>query len=1041
VVNSEFQRVSQQIEQSLTDALMRGFESGKGFADVLRDTVVNMFKTMVLRPVVQAIVSPVAGALTGSLGLAGAANAASGAAGAASGIGLLGSLGTGLGAGASMIAGGGVGGWLSASTSLIGTGTAAGAMAGIGALAGPIGAVLAIGSLIKSLDDSGTMHTGGLGSYSSAGGSAVGDAVKGQGLGFDLASADYQASTQQASVAMAQAVVSMLDSTAATFGSKAGYYAATAFADDTSKDGAWGALMLKLGDQVLLDWKQGTDKWPGREFADGQAGAKEYAAAVALDVRDYLITQTPDWADTMLKALGDAPTLETLGAVVQQINAAAAALESMGKASAAFAALTDEATNALIAGLGGAEKAVASLSGYYGNFYSEAERAALATQQLTGQLAELGVTMPASREAFRTLVEDTLASGNTELAAQLLTLSSAFANVVPAAQDAATAIDNTAADLARAAERIAKERSGLERQLLQVTGNTTGLRALDLAELDVSNRGIQEQIWAYQDQQAAQEAAAAAAQEAAQAAQQAAEAYASAFNDAQQFLDGLRNTITGWLAQQNAQAPGAQGYNSAAASFSSQLTLARGGDRDALGGITSYANTLMDAINRESATASEAALRAGRVRGQLAALPAQVRPEQLIANAIAQWGGNTVNAVSSGAASQVTEIKALAAGYATALVPVVSSLSQGFAALDTNLSNSLDFSEFAAALQGKATDAEIRRLFDMIDQDNDRLISASEATLAAAGTFGDQVAASLPRDFGKIDVNLSGGIDYTEFSNAFAGLATESTLQATFQSIDSNGDGVISQLEASVAATNALGTMITNSLATNFARFDTSGNGGIDFGEFTGSLGGLASEATLRELFNKTDANGDGQISKLEAINANTTATAVDTSNNVVPTLRDINTGLGYHFGNLWYGLHTDLSAISGQLATGIKVTSLNQSAGSPVAFAQGGVFSNSIVNTPTRFNMGLMGEAGPEAIMPLARTSSGDLGVQVQMPDWSQYGRGDSNNNAALVAEIRALREDNQAQARALVQMQNRMTKVLERWDGNGIPEERVTA
>ena len=44
--------------------------------------------------------------------------------------------------------------------------------------------------------------------------------------------------------------------------------------------------------------------------------------------------------------------------------------------------------------------------------------------------------------------------------------------------------------------------------------------------------------------------------------------------------------------------------------------------------------------------------------------------------------------------------------------------------------------------------------------------------------------------------------------------------------------------------------------------------------------------------------------------------------------------------------------------------------------FANGG-----IVTKPTIFPMasgaGLMGEAGPEAIMPLARTASGDLGVR----------------------------------------------------------------
>jgi len=87
------------------------------------------------------------------------------------------------------------------------------------------------------------------------------------------------------------------------------------------------------------------------------------------------------------------------------------------------------------------------------------------------------------------------------------------------------------------------------------------------------------------------------------------------------------------------------------------------------------------------------------------------------------------------------------------------------------------------------------------------------------------------------------------------------------------------------------------------------------------------------------------------------------------------------------------------------------------------------------------MGEAGPEAIMPLRRGVDGSLGVVAQMPDWHLYGRTDSGNSAALVAEIRALREDNQAQARALVQLQQRMLKITERWDGNGLPETRVVA
>jgi phage-related minor tail protein len=49
-----WKRASQEISSSLTDALMRGFEGGKSFAVNLRDTVVNMFKTMVLKPTIMA---------------------------------------------------------------------------------------------------------------------------------------------------------------------------------------------------------------------------------------------------------------------------------------------------------------------------------------------------------------------------------------------------------------------------------------------------------------------------------------------------------------------------------------------------------------------------------------------------------------------------------------------------------------------------------------------------------------------------------------------------------------------------------------------------------------------------------------------------------------------------------------------------------------------------------------------------------------------------------------------------------------------------
>ena len=47
----------------------------------------------------------------------------------------------------------------------------------------------------------------------------------------------------------------------------------------------------------------------------------------------------------------------------------------------------------------------------------------------------------------------------------------------------------------------------------------------------------------------------------------------------------------------------------------------------------------------------------------------------------------------------------------------------------------------------------------------------------------------------------------------------------------------------------------------------------------------------------------------------------------------------------------------------------------------------------------------------------------------------------AETADEVRMLRQDNRAQAAAMVRLQAQMTKIFERWESDGIPETRVTA
>ncbi|WP_024559428.1 phage tail tape measure protein [Franconibacter pulveris 1160] len=92
-------------------------------------------------------------------------------------------------------------------------------------------------------------------------------------------------------------------------------------------------------------------------------------------------------------------------------------------------------------------------------------------------------------------------------------------------------------------------------------------------------------------------------------------------------------------------------------------------------------------------------------------------------------------------------------------------------------------------------------------------------------------------------------------------------------------------------------------------------------------------------------------------------------------------------FGSLLGGI---VSGITGSVSGGESAGTAIQSYGSSFQFnAKGGVYasadlssySNSIVDTPTFFafakGAGVMGEAGPEAIMPLTRAADGSLGVR----------------------------------------------------------------
>jgi hypothetical protein len=152
--------------------------------------------------------------------------------------------------------------------------------------------------------------------------------------------------------------------------------------------------------------------------------------------------------------------------------------------------------------MGGLEAFTTKSGAYYDAFYTDAEKLENQTGRLTDALAGLGLQMPTSTEAFRDLVDGSIAIGDLDIAASLIELAPAF-KAMSSASDAAA---QSANDLAKAEVEAARIRDeeyqdklaqGRERYGLKTEGFKTSFeskRAEDMARKErSSNQLIEEQ--------------------------------------------------------------------------------------------------------------------------------------------------------------------------------------------------------------------------------------------------------------------------------------------------------------------------------------------------------------------------------------------------------------------------------------------------------------------------------------------------------------------------------------------------------------------
>jgi len=449
---SEWDKTSQMVSDTLTDYIMRG---GENAAEYLK----RLFSTLVLQPIVQYGVSslfgmgaPAAGGASGGL------NPLSMLSGGKSAMGLFGG-----GAGAGFM--NGLSAWGSGG-SVTGVLSNPGLYTGA-ELLGTVAPILLGGiALFKILSGDwfgsrGPNHSGGVASTATTDRDL---AVK-QVLGTDAwgnTLTDFTTRGNKDIDKQLQTTVNgMLDmykALAKIGGVNAREIDIAAGFSTNPKHGDEGAM----GFFQILDKQTGEvlKKFKDRELdTDPQKAWAQFVGQMggAL-VEEIKKGDIPGWMREELDTLGDNVTVEGLNAVIQKIAVIDMAFKGWADTLTGFANLTAKAQTELLKFSGGIEALAGNVNAFYAGFYSEQERAEILQRQVRDQLKGLGVDIDpaggeAAKKAFRKLIEDALASGNTELAAKLLALAQLFGIAADSAQKAA----ESAADAAKtAADEAAK---------------------------------------------------------------------------------------------------------------------------------------------------------------------------------------------------------------------------------------------------------------------------------------------------------------------------------------------------------------------------------------------------------------------------------------------------------------------------------------------------------------------------------------------------------------------------------------------------------
>ncbi len=292
-----------------------------------------------------------------------------------------------------------------------------------------------------------------------------------------------------------------------------------------------------------------------------------------------------------------------------------------------------------------------------------------------------------------------------------------------------------------------------------------------------------------------------------------------------QYTDGLRAGSESPLSPQ-------QRLAAAQAQYNAQLALAQTGDRDALSGITGYHKDFLDAFRDFWGSSETFQQMFEDSIAQLEALPEQVRPEDLIIDAIEDGTQQTVSAI------QMMQQVLKASVDSGSAQQVAIALSGYFTSLDTNTDNLLSTAEFLSGLGPLATQSEqtaARNIFSAIDQNGDGQIDKQEQIRAASFN----TASALVGPGGNTAKLLA------EVSNNTSGTATQVSIgNSSLRTIDTSTKdipayiGFLAYLDDIYAETQRTGTNTKLQAARIYVQGNSGAQSGFYFdGGYTGNFG------------------------------------------------------------------------------------------------------------------------------------------------------------------------------------------------------------